>query len=328
MPSEPVIGAGASRAKLVIAGGSGFLGELLARRMGGPNFEIIVLSRLGRGDSSSGRVVSWDGRTMGPWCAELEGAFAVINLSGRSVNCRYDKLNRRRILDSRVESTRILGEAMGNCAKPPEVWLNASTATIYKHSYDQPMDETGAVGGSAEARDEFSVEVAKAWECALDEARVPLTRKIPLRLAMVFSPVAGTVYGVLRRLVRLGLGGTLAGGKQFASWIHEEDFVAAIEWLLERRDFSGPVNLTAPEPLTNRDMMKVLRNVCGAPFGLPAARWMMEVGAFFLRTETELMLKSRRVVPGRLMAAGFEFRFAQFETAVREIESRVSNRGS
>ena len=190
------------------------------------------------------------------------------------------------------------------------------------------MDEAGKIGWAQEVRDEFSVVVARAWERAFDDAHTPETRKITLRLAMVFSAADGTVFQVLRRLARSGLGGSMAGGRQFASWIHEEDFLRAVEWLISHLDFSGPVNLTAPNPLSNREMMRVLRKVCGAPFGLPAARWMMEVGAFFLRTETELMIKSRRVIPGRLVAAGFEFRFPQFEAAVREIESRVGESDS
>ena len=314
--------------RLILAGGSGFLGQLLARRFAPQDYEVVILSRVPRKHSQPGKVVLWDGQTVGEWWRELEGAAAVLNLSGRSVNCRYNERNRRLILDSRVLSTKVLGEAMGRCAQPPRVWFNASTATIYKQSYDQPMDEAGEIGGAQEVRDEFSVEVARAWERAFDDAHTPETRKITLRLAMVFSAADGTVFQVLRRLARSGLGGSMAGGRQFASWIHEEDFLRAVEWLISHLDFSGPVNLTAPNPLSNREMMRVLRKVCGAPFGLPSARWMMEVGAFLLRTETELMVKSRRVNPGRLVAAGFEFRFPQFEAAVREIESRVGESDS
>ena len=309
--------------RIILAGGTGFLGQLLARRFSRQNHAVVILSRAPQKHSPRGKVVSWDGQMIGDWWRELDGADTVVNLSGRSVNCRYNEQNRRLILDSRVQSTRVLGEAIGRCAQPPRAWLNASTATIYKHSYDQPMDEAGEIGGTQDARDEFSVEVAQAWEQAFDAARTPQTRKIALRLAMVFSAAEGTVYRVLRRLVRSGLGGAMAGGRQFASWIHEEDFLRAIDWLISHEDFSGPVNLTAPNPVSNREMMRVLGKVCGAPFGLPAARWMMEVGAFFLRTETELMIKSRRVIPGRLMSSGFEFRFPQFEEAVREIESHV-----
>lgn len=310
--------------QIVLAGGSGYLGQLLAAHFGPANRNIIVLTRSPKARSDGVREVLWDGRTVGDWQRELEGAEAVINLTGRSVNCRYNRENRRQIVESRVCSTRVLGEAIGQCARPPHVWLNASTATIYKHSMDTPMDESGEIGGCAEAKDEFSVEVAQAWEQAFAEARTPSTRKVAMRMAMVFGPEPGTVFRVMRRLVRLGMGGAMAGGRQYASWIHHADFCRAVGWLLAQPDFSGSVNLTAPNPLPNREMMRTLRRVCGGPPALPVVRWMMEIGSFFLRTETELMIKSRRVVPGRLMGAGFEFCFPRFEDAVSEIESHVT----
>jgi uncharacterized protein (TIGR01777 family) len=209
-----------------------------------------------------------------------------------------------------VNSTRVLGEAIAQCAQPPRVWLNASTATIYKHSLDRPIDElTGEIGSTPEAKDEFSVEVARAWEQALDEARTPATRKIALRTAMVLGNGPNSVLPVLRRLARFGLGGKMGTGRQFVSWIHEVDFCRAIEWLIAHEDFTGPVNLAAPNPVPNRELMESMREVCRVPFGLPATEWMLELGAFFLRTETELIIKSRRVVPGRLIAVGFQFRF-------------------
>ena len=257
----------------------------------------------------------------------MEGAEAVINLAGRSVNCRYNAKNRRDILESRIFPTRALGRAIAQCRQPPRVWLNASTATIYRHSFDRVMDESGEIAGTREAKDEFSVEVAQAWEKAFAEAQTPATRHVALRMTMVFSPRPGTVFRVLRRLVKRGLGGSMAGGKQFVSWIHEEDFCRAVEWLIGRDDLCGPVNLAAPNPLPNREMMAALRRACGMPIGLPAARWMLEVGAFFMRTETELMIKSRRAVPGKLVASGFEFKYPNFEEAVRELESDLRKAG-
>ena len=310
--------------RVILAGGSGFLGQSLARGLAEEGYELIVLTRSPRAPEGGVRFVGWDGSTRGDWVAWLEGAKLVVNLAGRSVDCRYHADNRRAILDSRIQSTRVLGEAIGQCAKPPSVWLNSSTATIYKHSLDRPMDEaTGEIGATPEAKDAFSVEVARAWERALDEARTPATRKVALRTAMVLGLGGGGVFPVLRRLVRLGLGGPMAGGNQFVSWIHEEDFCRAIHWLIMRDDLSGPVNLAAPGPATNREMMRAFRRVCRVPVGLPAPRWMLEVGAFFLRTETELIIKSRRVVPGRLMASGFQFRFSNLEDAVRNLEDRI-----
>lgn len=244
----------------------------------------------------------------------------MINLAGRSVDCRYHSRNRRVILESRIESTRVLGNAIRQCAKPPRVWLNSSTATIYRHSLDRAMDEvTGEIGATPEAKDEFSVEVACSWERALEEARTPDTRKVALRSAMVLGRARNSVLPMLRRLTQMGLGGSMAGGQQFVSWIHQADVCRAVEWLLDHDDISGPVNLASPNPIPNRELMRVMRGICGVPFGLPAARWMLEAGAFFLRTETELIIKSRRVVPGRLLAGGFTFKFPELRAAIEEL---------
>jgi uncharacterized protein (TIGR01777 family) len=223
------------------------------------------------------------------------------------------------MLNSRLNSTRVLGDAVRACRTPPRVWLNSSTATIYKHSFDREMDESGEIGATPAAKDEFSVEIATRWERAFDDAVTPKTRKVALRMAMVLADVPGTVYCVLRRLARLGLGGAMGTGRQYVSWIHHVDFCRAVEWLIDHEDFSGPVNLAAPEPVTNREMMLTLRHTFGMPVGLPATEWMLEVGAFLMRTETELIIKSRRVVPGRLLSAGFEFEHPHFEPAIQEL---------
>jgi uncharacterized protein len=301
--------------RIILAGGNGMLGQLLARRLVARGDDVIVLARVPRTDRAA-REVAWDGETMGQWTDEVDGADAVINLAGRSVDCRYTARNRRLIWDSRINSTRVLGKAIARCLRPPRVWLNASTATIYRHSFERPMDEaSGEIGATPEAKDAFSVEVAQAWELALTSALTPSTRRVALRIAMVLSREGG-VFPVMRRLVRLGLGGCMADGRQFISWIHEEDFCRAVEWLLAHDDIAGAVNLAAPEPVPNREFMRRLRETCGAPFGLPASRWMLEAGAAFLRTETELILKSRRVVPARLAAAGFAFRYPTLQSAL------------
>jgi hypothetical protein len=287
----------------------------------------VVLTRQPDEVSEPARVVYWDGRTLGTWAGELEGAAAVLNLAGRSVNCRYHAANRRAIMDSRIESTRVLGEAIAGCARPPPVWLNSSTATIYRHSLDRAMDETtGEIGATPEAKDAFSIEVARAWEQELEAAAVPATRKLALWTAMVFGRGAGGVFAVLRRLTRWGLGGAMAGGRQYVSWIHEEDFCRAIEWLIGRSDLTGAVNLAAPNPVTNAEMMRLLRHLCRVPIGLPATRWMLEIGTFLLRTESELVIKSRRVVPRRLLAAGFEFRFPRMQEALANLLQRTGQK--
>jgi len=304
---------------IILAGGSGFLGHVLARHFLASGHGVVILTRTPKPRADGVREVAWDGETPGDWTRELEGAEAVINLAGRSVNCRYHERNRKIILDSRIKTTRVLGGAISRCAQPPRVWLNSSTATIYKHTYGPAWDESGEVGGSPEAKDEFSVEVATAWERVFDETRTPNTRKIAMRSAMVLGHGANSVFPMLRRLVRLGLGGRMASGKQFVSWIHQEDFCRALDWLLQNEKFSGVVNLAAPNPVTNADFMATIRKACHAPFGLPAPRWLLEIGALFLRTETELIIKSRRVVPGKLLAAGFSFRFEQARLAIEDL---------
>ena len=273
-----------------------------------------------------GRVVAWDGRTFGPWAREIDGADAVINLAGRSVDCRYTTRHRREILDSRVDSTRVVGEAVSTARRPPPVWLQASTATIYAHRYDAANDErTGIVGGSEPGVPDtwrFSIEVARAWERALNEAPTPRTRKVAMRSAMTMSADRGSVFDVLRQLVRRGLGGAAGAGTQFVSWIHEDDFAAAIRFLIDRPDLAGPVNVSSPNPLPYREFMRGLRRACGVRVGLPAPAWLLEIGTFILRTESELVLKSRRVVPARLLDAGFVFIWPDWAAAAVDLCSR------
>jgi uncharacterized protein (TIGR01777 family) len=310
--------------KIVIPGGSGQVGVILARHFHAAKHEVVVLSR--NPTKAPWRVLAWDGKTVGSWAKELDGADAVINLAGRSVNCRYHARNRREILESRVQSTQAVGEAIALAQRPPSVWLQAGTATIYAHMYDSPNDErTGVLGGAEPGLPDtwrFSIEVATAWENALAAAQTPRTRKVCLRSAMTMSPDRGGVFDVLLGLVRRGLGGRIGDGRQFVSWIHEFDFISAVEWLIAREDMCGPINLAAPAPLPHAAFMQVLREAWGVRFGLPASRWMLELGAWVLRTESELVLKSRRVVPGRLLEAGFRFRFPEWPEAAAELCKR------
>ena len=250
----------------------------------------------------------------------------VINLAGRSVNCRYNTENRRLIKESRIKSTRAVGRAIAGAVKPPRLWLQATTATIYAHRYDAPNDEaTGILGGSEKDIPDtwrFSIEVAKAWEQAANEFDLPRTRRVLLRSAMIMSPDRGGVFDTLLGLVRWGLGGASGDGRQFVSWIHESDFIRAVEWLMLRSELDGPINVSAPNPVPNAEFMRTLRAAWGRRFGLPATKWMLEVGAVFLRTETELILKSRRVVPGRLLQSGFEFQFPTWAEAAADLCGR------
>jgi uncharacterized protein (TIGR01777 family) len=308
--------------RLILAGGSGFLGQALAKHFQALGWEVVVLARRPQANRVA-REVRWDAETLGEWARELEGATAVVNLTGRSVDCRYTEANRLLILDSRVNSTRVVGQAIAQCAQPPRVWLNSSSATIYRHTLGPAWDESGTDFSVTPAvQDEFSLEVIHAWEKALDEAVTPRTRKVALRTTMVLGLARNSVFPVLRRLARLGLGGRMGSGEQFVSWLHETDFLRAVEFLIAHGDLSGPVNLAAPNPVPNHELMRAFRELVGMPFGLPATAWMLEVGAFFLRTETELILKSRRVVPGRLLKAGFEFRHPELRDALAELQAR------
>lgn len=311
--------------KIVLPGGSGQVGRILARSFSAAGREVVVLSRRPRAEPW--RVAAWDGRTLDDWRREFDGADVVINLAGRSVNCRYHAANRREMMRSRVDSTRVVGEAIAGADRPPRLWLQASTATIYAHRFDAANDEaTGVIGGCEPHAPEtwrFSIEVAKAWEAACAEIETPDTRKVLLRSAMTMSPDRGGIFDVLSTLARRGLGGPAAGGRQYVSWIHELDFVRAIDWLIEKEDLSGPVNLASPHPLPQGEFMSELRRAYEVSVALPATRRMLEVGAFLLRTETELVLKSRRVVPQKLLDSGFEFRFPQWPAAAAELRERA-----
>jgi len=302
--------------RIILAGGSGFLGQALARHFSALRWEVVVLTRQPKPRADGLREVAWDGETVGAWAHELEGAEAVVNLCGRSVDCRYTATNRKVLLASRILPTRAIGQAIANCVVPPRVWLNASSASLYKHTFDLDMDEEGAQGATPEAKDSFLIELIQQWEQAFNEAQTPRTRKVALRTTMVLGMNRNSVVPVLRRLTRLGLGGRMGSGKQFVSWIHEEDYCRAIEWVITHEALSGPVNFTAPKPLPNAEMMRLFRELCGVPFGLPATEWMLELGAVFLRTETGLIIKSHRVLPGRLLASGFTFRFPHFREAL------------
>ncbi|HEY0781913.1 MAG TPA: TIGR01777 family oxidoreductase [Thermoanaerobaculia bacterium] len=310
--------------KIVLPGGSGQLGSVLARAFHGEDHDVVVLSRRLR--PAPWRVVEWDGSTLASWSREVDGAHVVINLAGRSVNCRYKAANRKEMMDSRLDSTRAVGEAIANASRPPRVWLQMSTATIYSHRYDAANDEaSGILGGQeADAPDSwrFSIDIARAWEQTLDAAPTPATRKVALRSAVTMSPDAGGAFDLLMRLVKRGLGGRAGDGRQFVSWIHADDFVQAVRWLIDHDEVSGVINVASPNPLPNAEFMRTLRAVSGTAIGLPAARWMLEIGAVLLRTETELILKSRRVVPTRLLERGFTFRFPRWEEAATDLFQR------
>lgn len=310
--------------KIVIAGGTGQVGQLLQRAWAGDGREVVVLARHPGALSPGVRQVEWDGVSPGAWVGEVDGADVVVNLAGRSVSCRYTDANLAEMMASRVQSAEAVGRAIAAAEAPPRVWLQASTATIYAHTVGPANDENGAIGGDESgvpAYWAFSVEIAKRWEAAQQEAATPHTRKVALRSAMVMSPDRGGVFDYLSWLARVGLGGPVAGGGQYVSWIHETDFVRSLDFLIAH-DLSGAVNLASPNPLPQADLMRSLREAWGRRFGLPATRSMAELGAWALRSDTELLLKSRRVVPGRLLAEGFDFAYAAWPAAAAELVAR------
>ena len=324
--------------KILLPGGGGQIGAILARHLHAQGHDVLVLSRNPK--PTPWRTMHWDGATPGPWTSELENADAVIHLSGRSVNCRYTPANRQTIFDSRIIPTNLRGRVIAEARNPPRLWLNASTSTFYRHALDRPQDEfTGELGdlpserGTREPANvpetwSFSIDVAHRWEQAFAAAATPRTRKITLRSSMTMSPDRGGVFSVLSGLTRAGLGGTQGPGIQYVSWIHDQDYCRAIDYLLERPEITdatdGIVNMTAPNPLPNRDFMRELRRAWHVPIGLPATTPMLEIGALFLRTETELILKSRRVVPAVLLNSGFTFQFPNWPEAAKDLVARSS----
>ncbi|WP_261166245.1 epimerase [Microbacterium sp. Marseille-Q6965] len=317
----------ASRGRVVIGGSTGFMGRHLQRRYRAAGREVVTISRRSGAEAD----LSWADQEA--IARAVDGAAVVVGLAGKSVNCRYTPDNRAEIFRSRLETTTTLADAIAAAASPPPVWINASTATIYRHAMDRPMTEADGDLGTG-----FSVEVAKAWERALFERDLPHTRRVALRTAIVLGP--GGVLGPLRALARVGLGGAqhdgwwpvtparrAAGtahvpgsrrGAQKFSWIHIEDAARAIDFLEDHPTISGAVNAAAPQPEDNARLMRAIRRIVGMPFGPPLPRWALELGAWAMRTETELILKSRWVLPEVLSEAGFAFRFPDLESALRD----------
>ena len=301
---------------------------MLARHFQRRGDQVIVLTRSPH--AAEWQTVHWDAQTPGLWTQYLEGADVCINLTGRNVNCRYTPDNRMEIYNSRIVSTQLLGEVIGSLQNPPRVWLNASTATIYRHALDRPMDEkTGELGGGEPGAPDtwnFSIRVARDWETTFFKANTPRTRQVAMRSAITFSPVPGNAFAVLSNLVRTGLGGKQGNGRQRVSWIHEDDFARAVEFLIAREDMEGPVNIASPNPERNREFMEILREAWEMPNGLPAPAPLLELGALLMRTETELVLKSRFVIPTRLIDAGFTFDFPYWARAAEDLVAKWRNR--
>lgn len=315
--------------KIIIAGGTGFIGQEMIKYFGGEN-RIIILTRniqnsknnrnhfdlLEKEDLLNVQFIKWDGKTTDEWAKELENADLVVNLAGRTVNCRYNEKNKKEILDSRTDAVKVIGEAIRQCTIPPKLWINASSATIYRPATDKPQDEY-----SGEFQNDFSVQVCKLWEKTFFEQSLPNTRKVALRIAITLG--AGGVLIPYFNLLKFGLGGKQGNGKQMFSWIHVEDICRMIEWITDHPTIEGIYNCTSPRPVTNKEFMKDLRNATGNKFGLPAYTWMLKIGAALIGTETELILKSRWVLPTKILETGFNFRYPLLKDALADILGNV-----
>jgi len=307
--------------KIVIAGGSGFIGMQMTERWATENKVIILTRKIAHtADNTYGKkqaaanveFIEWDGKTLGPWVSCLENCNLIINLAGRTVNCRYNEKNKAEIMNSRIDATRILGEAVKQSKNPPELWINGASTTIYRHAEDHPQDEF-----TGEMENDFSVQVCKAWEAAFHEIQLSKTRKVVLRMAIVFGN--GGVLVPYSWLARLGLGGKQGNGRQMFSWVHIDDLCRMAEWLYEQKNQSGTFNAAAPGPEPNHCFMKMLRTIYKMPIGIPAPAWLLEIAAFFHGTETELLLKSRWVLPARFQQEGFTFKYSKMEAALTNL---------
>ncbi|HET9056127.1 MAG TPA: TIGR01777 family oxidoreductase [Chitinophagaceae bacterium] len=315
--------------KIIIAGGTGFIGEELTRYFGKEN-EIVILTRkinnvktnrnnysvISTSDLLNVKYEQWDGKNLGEWAKSLEGSEIIINLAGKTVNCRYNEKNKQEIFDSRASTTKIIGEAIKNCTCPPKLWINVSSATIYRHAEDRPQDEY-----TGEFHNDFSVQVCQLWEKTFLEQSTPFTRKVVLRMAITLG--AGGIMIPYFNLLKFGLGGQQGNGKQMYSWIHIEDTCRIIEWIYNHKELEGTFNCCSPNPVSNKIFMNILRKCTNTTFGLPSFEWMLKIGATLIGTETELILKSRWVIPTKILEPGFTFKYPLLENALTEIISKV-----
>ena len=297
---------------VVLAGGSGFLGQNLTRFLVKEGYTVVILTRAAE-RLSAVRSVEWDGRTRGGWMRFVSGAKAVVNLTGRSVNCLHNGKNRREILNSRLDSVRILGEAIRSAERPPKAFIQATSLAIYGDSAERVNDEYAPPGSG------FSAEVCQRWEELIHEIELPNTRRIILRIGFVLGP-GGGVLAPLVQLTKSYLGGSIGNGNQYISWIHVADLNEMFRWSIERPDVQGIYNATSPNPVTNREFMRELRLVLDRPWSPPTPVFAVKLGAkFIMRTEPSLALTGQRCIPRRFLQQGFEFRQPDLAPALRDV---------
>lgn len=298
--------------RIILAGGSGFLGRALGPILLAKNYEVVVLSRQPAHESGGIRYVTWDGRKIGRWAEVLDNAKAIVNLTGKSVNCRYTSENRREIIESRVDSVRVLGEAIKQCGKPPEVFVQSGSLAIYGNAGDQWRDESSPHGTG------FSVDVCERWEKAFDALDLPQTRKSLFRIAFVLARGEGALK-ILARLTKWFLGGRVGSGRQFISWIHIADLNQMFLWAIERNNISGVFNATSPNPVTNAQFMRELRRALNRPWSPPVPVPLVYIGAWLMRTEASLALSGWRCTPRHFLEQGFQFEFPELRPALSNI---------
>lgn len=295
--------------KMIIAAGTGFLGKNLEQHFTAKGHQVFILTR----NPKRKNEFHWDAKTLGEWKSLLENADVVINLAGKSVDCRYTPKNKQEIYDSRINSTKVLQQAVDQCKSKPQIWLNAGSATIYIHSETQLNTEEKGITG-----DDFSMNICKSWEQEFFQTTTDNVRKVVLRTSIVLGNNGGA-FPKMKMLTKSGLGGKQGRGDQNVSWIHIEDFCRAVEYIIDDKHYSGAINITAPSPLSNEAFMKKLRKEMKVPFGLNAPVWQLEIASIFLRTETELLLKSRNVYPEKLIENGFRFNYPSIEMALKNL---------
>ncbi len=299
--------------KVVLAGGSGFIGKLLSNHFLSKGWQVVVFTRNHRLNENNLRYVKWNGKTLGSWKNELEGSDLLINLNGKSVDCRYTKKNKQLIYDTRIDATYILGEALKEIKNPPSLWINAASATIYRHSEDKAMDEfSGEIGTG------FSVDVCKKWEHSFFKENTKNTRKVALRIAIVLGKKGGALEPMVM-MTKLGLGGKHGKGNQFFSWIHEDDLISIVNYVFENDKIQGIVNASAPFPVKNKQVMQLIRQQLNIKIGISSPKWLLEIGARLIKTETELLLKSRNVIPRVLIKNGFEFKYPTLKEGLKSL---------
>ena len=310
--------------KIVIPGGTGLLGQLLTRSFIQKKYQVVVLSR--RGDNSSeGELVPWDACTLGEWAQKINGADAVINMTGKNIKCLYTDKNLKTLRNSRINSTRVIGQAIKQAKTPPPIWIQMSAAGIYTHSLSTPQDEEiGKIGEDPCRPDSWKkiVRLVQDWEEALFSSETPQTRKVAVRAGIIMSAQNNSAFSKLTQLCRFGLGGTIGKGKQMNSWLHESDFVNGIHFLLENSNLEGPVNFCSPHPVSQTEMMQTLRKITGAGFGIPATNWMVELSSYITQIDPELILKSRYVIPKVLQDHHFSFEFPRWEQAAKDLYTK------